>query len=509
MRTIAIVNQKGGCGKTTTAINLAAVYARRGHRTLIVDMDPQGHCATGLGVPEGQIEYGVADALVADSESAIDRSSLVWEVSRNLHLAPSTMRLAGLEAPGGGLHARPDKDRRLAWLLGVLKDDFDCCLVDCPPTIGLLTFNALRAAREALIPVETGFFAMKGAARQWNTIQRTIRHIGRPIACHLLPTLHRPDEKIAEDILASLRRDFAGQIVPVVIGEHEVLRAATSYGQPVIEFAPESQARADFEALASWLDEHRSAPQLQIEVLAGEQPIEARAASTTPTAAMAGVADGSRAAELVRRVQDLTRREETPVATATTTPPPPTATSTVTRPAPVEVNAFPAPPLPTATTLPPRTMPASPPTPAPARPEDAPGFIGPRRPATPPAPLRPLVEEITSPPSAETPETSRVSHLYGVRPTSQGVLFVQPGDAGRALAIAGDFNRWSPTANPLRYNAQLHVYQAIVPVEPGRYQYRLVVDGRWQADPYNDQRVRNEYGEPNSVLTVHPRQGNP
>ncbi|MHC4964927.1 MAG: ParA family protein, partial [Planctomycetota bacterium] len=211
VRTIAIVNQKGGCGKTSTAINLAAIFAHRGLRTLLVDMDPQSHCAIGLGVPERGIEQSVAEALLRADCNQFDPSSTVWEVGGNLDLLPSTMRLAGLEAPGGGLHELADRDRRLAHLVGRFAGKYDRCLIDCPPTIGLLTFNALRAAREALIPVETGFFALRGADKQWRTIRQLIERIGRPIACHLLPTLYNADSALAGDILAALRRQFAGQ----------------------------------------------------------------------------------------------------------------------------------------------------------------------------------------------------------------------------------------------------------------------------------------------------------
>ena len=102
MRTIAIVNQKGGCGKTTTAINLSAILAKRGMRTLLLDMDPQGHCAAGLGVPEVQIEYNIGDALLADHNDGFDPAPLLWEVGHNLVLPPSTMRLAALERRAAG-----------------------------------------------------------------------------------------------------------------------------------------------------------------------------------------------------------------------------------------------------------------------------------------------------------------------------------------------------------------------------------------------------------------------
>jgi chromosome partitioning protein len=170
MRTIAIVNQKGGSGKTTTAINLAAAFAERGERVLLVDMDPQGHCAAGLGVPESRIEFGLAQALLCEPPGGSDPLGWLWEVSRGLRLAPCTVALAGLESARGGLASLADRDRRLARFLERVAPNFDRCVIDCPPTIGYLTFNALRAADEALVPVETGYFALRGAERQIATI---------------------------------------------------------------------------------------------------------------------------------------------------------------------------------------------------------------------------------------------------------------------------------------------------------------------------------------------------
>ncbi|MHC4947019.1 MAG: AAA family ATPase, partial [Planctomycetota bacterium] len=450
MRIIAIVNQKGGCGKTTTAINLAAVYAARGERTLLVDMDPQAHCAVGLGVPERQIEVTIGEALVADHES-LDPEPLLWEAARHLDLAPSTMRLAALEAPGGGLHERPDKDRRLAGLLQLLADRYDRCLIDCPPTIGLLTFNALRAAREALIPVETGYFALRGAEKQWATIQRTIRHIGRPIATHLLPSIHNPDSTLAASILGSLRRQFAGQILPLEIREHEVLREAASFGQPVIEYAPQSDARRDFERLADWLEAHPVEPTLHVETIRPRSgPFHAPApAPAPPVAAGAVVAHGSRAAELARRVQHLARPGEAAAVAE-------------------------APPVPVM----PGSGPAAPPAPAPEAPVAPPETA---RPAVSPPPLQ--VAPPTAEPGAAQPVRRRVEHLFGARQTTRGVLFVQPAGPDETLSVAGDFNHWSPIATPLRYDDQLGVAQTLVTLEPGEYQYRVVRDGIWQADP--------------------------
>ena len=238
MRSVAIVNQKGGCGKTTTAINLAATLAAKNRRTLLVDMDPQGHCGIGLGVPEDRIEHGLAEALLSDPPGGADPDAMLWEVAKNLRLAPSTLSLAGLEAARGGLAHLPDRDARLSQFLDRVADRFDWCVIDCPPTIGLLTFNALRAADEAIIPVETGFFSLKGSERQAAAIQAMSTRLERELPLRILPTLHRPSAKLATDLLAAIERRHGMLTMPLVIREHESLREAAGFGQPITEYAP-------------------------------------------------------------------------------------------------------------------------------------------------------------------------------------------------------------------------------------------------------------------------------
>ncbi len=292
MRTFAIVNQKGGCGKTTTSINVAAVYARRGLRTLLVDMDPQSHCAAGLGVPEEQIEKHIGEAMISSHDETLDKHDYLWEITRNLHLAPSTMMLSALEAPGGGLQTMPDRDRRLESLLHLWGKDFDRCVIDCPPNIGLLTYNSLRAATEALIPVETGYFSLGGARRQRKTIDALIARIGKPLPCRIIPSIHRPSP-LARKLLRSLQESFAPEVAPTVIRDHETLREAACFGQPVINFAPGSEAERDFEALVSWLEEIYVPPAPIVEVSAG---------------------GGGRAAELALRVGYFSKiKQESPV----------------------------------------------------------------------------------------------------------------------------------------------------------------------------------------------------
>ncbi|MEM7228307.1 MAG: AAA family ATPase [Planctomycetota bacterium] len=501
MRTTAIVNQKGGSGKTTTAINLAAICARRGMRTVLIDMDPQSHCAVGLGVPEKSLDMTMAEALIATHDDTFDADALLWEVNRNLSLAPSTIRLATLEAPGGGLHERDDKDRRLESLLQCLSSRFDRCFIDCPPTIGLLTFNALRASREAIIPVETGFFALRGAEKQWQTIQRLIAHINQPIACHLLPTLHDPNSKNARDILAALRRDFAGQIVPVVIEVSEAMREAASFGQPIIEYAPNDKATAQYEEFVEWLEDHLVEPVPEIEVLGhgdDETGIHALRRDDDDRGGSA------RAAELVRRVNSLAKRTEERIALRENA-------ESIEASTPASVSTAPTP----TSTAGPTGMPASvtAPTAAPMaspRPQPRPtpqSVIPPTAPVqTPPTsvmtPVTPLV--ITTPRTEAPAVAPQPTHraMLGVTATAHGVVFVQPMSVGQTVAIAGDFNQWSPTATFMTLNREVGVFEAHLPLAPGRYEYRLVVDGVWGVDRFNPLARPNPHGDFNNILNV-------
>lgn len=258
MRTIAIVNQKGGCGKTTSAINLAGVFAASGYKTLLVDMDPQSHCAAGLAIPEQRIDVQIGDAMTAiGTNREVDLERLLWRVSRNLDLAPSTMKLATVEAPRGEVASKADAESRLAKVLQKLGNRHDICFIDCSPAIGLLTFNALVAADEVIIPVETGFFSLQGATKQVNTIRSLAKRLGSAPVYRLLATLHNTESALACELLEELKRRFSGKVIPQVIRFDQRLRESASFGQPIIEYAPECPGAEDYRSLAQWLSENR------------------------------------------------------------------------------------------------------------------------------------------------------------------------------------------------------------------------------------------------------------
>jgi chromosome partitioning protein len=204
-------------------------------------------------VPEARIEFGLAQALLCEPPGGSDPAGWLWEISGGLRLAPCTVALAGLESARGGLAVLADRDRRLARYLERVAPAFDRCVVDCPPTIGYLTFNALCACDEVLVPVETGYFALRGAERQLATIGALVERLGRPLPVRVLPTLHRDASQLSHDILGAIGRKFAPHLSPAAIREHEVLREAASYGQSVVAYAPSSPAHDDFRALAAWV----------------------------------------------------------------------------------------------------------------------------------------------------------------------------------------------------------------------------------------------------------------
>ncbi|MGD9692054.1 MAG: AAA family ATPase [Phycisphaerales bacterium] len=326
MRTIAIVNQKGGCGKTTTAINLAGALARRGQATLLIDLDPQSHCAAGLGVPESRIERHVGDAMLTPTASAIERTGLVWPVSKHLDLVPSSIRLAGLEAARGGLATLDDRDTRLLRVVRALTTgreapDYGCCIIDCPPTIGLLTYNALRAADEVIIPVETSFFAMRGAERQVQTVQALTKRFGKDLPYHVLPTMHDDRSPLARRLLDEVRRTFGERVLPSVIRLDMRLREAAAAGRPIVELAPDTAGSEDYARLAQWALGEELTP---LRVVAAEQPPESAETAAPPCSdrvdsegaeperSTNDTADVllSRAAEMAARIRSLSARSD-------------------------------------------------------------------------------------------------------------------------------------------------------------------------------------------------------
>lgn len=514
MRTIAILNQKGGCGKTTTAINLSAVMARMGRRVLLIDMDPQSHCALGLGVPENRIELDVTDALLnAGASRPIDASRLLWRPVRNLDLIPSRMRLAGLEAAKGGLADAPDREQRLKKSLDPMRRQYDVAVIDCSPSIGLLTYNALVAADMVVIPVETGYFSLQGATRQAGTIRTLAKRLGVAPAIWMLATMHDAGNAVATDLLDELHRRFKGRVVPLVVRRDPNLREAASFGQPVGDYAPGSEGAEDYKRLGNWIVERLDAGNTDLPADVAAETSEADTAASAwdqspagdstvaqaepaiadpqarkspasmielPPEVVAALAKGgglpgtsdpelkpvSRAEDVARRAQEFLRklalgRSQSATSSAG-------AGSTSTLEAPPEHGA---------------QLAAS---------------------STASQSAVYITTDTAARPTTISPSTKR---LLGVRQTNQGVLFVQPIEGARSASIAGTFNDWSATTHPMRRNDDLGVFELCLRLPPGKYLYRLVMDGVWSSDPHNETCEPNPFGEANSAIVVRSGPG--
>ena len=411
MRTIAIANQKGGCGKTTISINLAACLAREGRRTLLVDMDPQGHCALGLAVPEDQIEISIYDVLVSagangngPSRDPIDITRSIWQITANFDLVPATTALARFEMEEWN---RPDAEQRLAHVLSSVSDKYDFALVDCPPHIGLLTRSALAAASEVVIPVDTGYFSLQGLSRQIETVETIRAQREEPLEIRVLANLYDVRTKLGREILNELKRKFGPLMCSTFINFNTKLREGASFGQPITEYDPASMGFRDFVRLAR-------------ELIAAGGP------EMVPVT-------------LLRQADDLAAKAQKLLATS--------------------------------------------------RPLFGKGGFEADH----------LAEAVAA---SHEQIQEKIERIYGARATQEGVLFVAEAPGARQVHVAGDFNDWSATATPMQRLEDGSGFRALLPLGPGRYRYRYVIDGHWNADPHNNMAEQNPFGDMNSIVEV-------
>ncbi|HEX6945991.1 MAG TPA: AAA family ATPase [Acidimicrobiia bacterium] len=254
---VALANQKGGVGKSTTAVNLAASLALAGHRILLIDLDPQGNATSGLGVERGSIETSIYDVLLKEShiEDAIEPTSV-----RNLFVVPATIDLAGAEIE---LVAVLSRETRLKTAIHSTEDDYDYVFIDCPPSLGLLTVNALTAANEVVIPIQCEYYALEGLSQLLRNIQLVTSNLNPDLKVGgVVLTMYDGRTKLSKDVAEQVRDYFGDVAYKTVIPRSVRLSEAPSYGEPIEAFDPMSRGAIAYRQLGrEFLDRHRGEEQ--------------------------------------------------------------------------------------------------------------------------------------------------------------------------------------------------------------------------------------------------------
>ena len=244
-RIIAVTNQKGGVGKTTTAINLSACLAQSGRRVLLVDMDPQGNATSGVGIEKAKITDCVYDVLLAETEAA---SVILPGPLENMDVLPSTLDLAAAEIE---LAAELSRENRLRTGLAPLLGSYDFIVIDCPPALGLLTINSLAAAGETLIPIQCEFYALEGLVYLLRTIQRVRLRVNRELViAGVLLTMFDTRTNLSREVEAEVRREYPQMTFSTVIPRTVRLSEAPGFGKPIILYEPSSKGAWAYTELA-------------------------------------------------------------------------------------------------------------------------------------------------------------------------------------------------------------------------------------------------------------------
>ncbi|MBG6059075.1 chromosome partitioning protein [Cryobacterium sp. MP_M5] len=259
-RVITISNQKGGVGKTTTAVNLAAALARQGARVLVIDLDPQGNASTALGVEHRAETPSVYDVIVND----VDLAGVVQESPEvgSLYCVPATIHLAGAEIELVSLVAREQRlSRALAVHLKTMDDPYDYVFIDCPPSLGLLTINAFVAAQEVLIPIQCEYYALEGLSQLLKNIELIEKHLNPDLTVStILLTMYDSRTNLANQVAQDVRDHFPNQVLDTLIPRSVRVSEAPSYGQSVISYDLNSAGSLSYLEAAAEIA-RRGAPQ--------------------------------------------------------------------------------------------------------------------------------------------------------------------------------------------------------------------------------------------------------
>ena len=240
-KVISIANQKGGVGKTTTSVNLSAILAKKGKKVLMIDMDPQGNGTSGLGIDKN-VEYSVYDVIIDDTE--IEKTIIKTQLE-DLEVCPSNINLAGAEVE---LVDMEEREKRLKSKIDNIKDNYDYIIIDCPPSLGLVTLNAFTASDSVLIPVQCEYYALEGLGQLINTINLVKKHLNKNLYIEgALLTMYDARTNLSNQVVKEVKRYFEDKVYKIVIPRNVKLSEAPSYGMPITLYDKRSKGAKCYE----------------------------------------------------------------------------------------------------------------------------------------------------------------------------------------------------------------------------------------------------------------------
>ena len=342
----------------------------------------------------------------------------------------------------------PDRELCLKKVLDSIKNEYEFVVIDCPPAVGLLTFNALRAATDVIVPVETGYFSLHGLSKQLETLAILCQRCNQNVNVKVLASMYDIRTKMAREILGELRKHFGDKMFKTVVNFNTKLKEAASFGQPISEYDPASKGHKDFQDLVKEMTQGQPEQQRRQIIESLSEKLESISATADELLARTKPKVAPPDAGRIKSIEPP--KQKTP------------------QMEPVAVRAEPKPAEAKAA----------------AKPE-----------------VKPVVAVQPQQPKAVSTD-AKLGEYYGVNQVNDAVAFVTLYPRAQSVQIAGDFNGWQPAKLPMEKVGESGVWQASAKLSPGKYRYRLVVDGQWQQDPYNETTELNPFGGYNSIVEV-------